>query len=74
MLTGLLSSCTIESFDEGLVSSLERPVKCVSLNNQPSLTRPIIVNTNSDKTLFYPFTVSVNKCGGSCNTNDDSYA
>ena len=25
-------------------------------------------------TLFYPYTVSVNKCGGSWNTIDDRYA
>ena len=29
---------------------------------------PTLVNKNSDETLFYQFTVSVNKCGGSCNT------
>ena len=32
--------------------------------------RSALVNINSDETLFYPFTVSVNKCGGSCNTID----
>ena len=26
------------------------------------------------KLVFFLFTVSVNKCGGSCNTFDDSYA
>ena len=26
------------------------------------------------KTLLYPYTVSVNKCGGSCNTIEDPYA
>ena len=26
------------------------------------------------KTLLYPYTVSVNKCGGSCNTIDDPFA
>ena len=26
------------------------------------------------KTLLYPYTVSVNKCGGSCNTIDDPCA
>ena len=29
---------------------------------------------NSDKTLFCPFTVNMNKCGGSCDTINDSYA
>ena len=29
---------------------------------------------NSNETLFYPFTVSVNKCGESCTNIDDLYA
>ena len=74
MFIRLWSTCTIGSFGESLVSNLKRLVKCVSLNNQPCKARPPIVNVNFDKTLFYPFTVSVNKCGGSCNTIDDPYA
>ena len=70
----LFSVCTIRTFGELLFFNLKRPIKCVSLNNQPCETKPTIVNINSNKTLFYPFTVSVNKCGGSCNTVDDPYA
>ena len=33
----------------------------------------MLVDTNSNWALFYPFTVSVNKCGGSCKTIDDPY-
>ena len=33
MLTGLLSACTI-SFGASLASNYEKPIKCVSLNNQ----------------------------------------
>ena len=29
---------------------------------------------NSREFFYYPFTVSVNKCGGSCDTIDDPYA
>ena len=43
-------------------------------NFKPCQARPTLVNINSDETTFYPFTVSVNKCGGSCNTDDDLYA
>ena len=64
MFTGLLSACTIGSLGESLGSNLKRPMKCVSLNNQPCKTRPISVKINSDKTNFYPFTDSVNKCCG----------
>ena len=33
-----------------------------------------MVTRNSDEPLYYPFTVSVNKCGGSYNTIDHPYA
>ena len=46
----------------------------LTLNNRPCQARPTLVNINSDETLFYPFTESVDKCGGSCNTIDDQYA
>ena len=74
MFIGLLSACAIGSFGKSLVSNLKRFTKCVSLNNQPCKARPTIVNIYSHKTLFYQFTVSVNKCVGSCNTFDDPYA
>ena len=73
MFIGLLSACTIGQFAESLVSNLKGPIKYVSLNNQPCQIRPEIGNINADKTLFYPFTVSVNKCGRRCNTINDPY-
>ena len=45
----------------------------IFLSNQLCKPRPTIANINSDKTIFYPFTVSVNNCGGSCKTIDDLY-
>ena len=71
---GLLSICAIGSFGDTLVSNSKRPIKCVFLSIYPCQARPTLVNINSDKTLFYPFTVTFNKCGGSCNTIDDPYA
>ena len=35
--------------------------------------RPKLVDINSDETLFYPFTISVNTCGESCNPFNDPY-
>ena len=69
MFTGLLSVCAIGSLGESLAS--KGPIKCVSLNN---LSCKVDQNINSDETLFYPFAVRVNKCGGGCNTIDDPYA
>ena len=68
----LLSLCAIVRFGESLVSNSKGPIKCVSLNNQPCQARLTLVNTNSDETLSYSFTVSVNKCGESCNNIDDA--
>ena len=44
------------------------------LNKCPCQARSTLVDINSDEILFYPFTVSINKWGGSCNAIDDPYA
>ena len=59
MFIELLSACAIDGSGKSLVSSFERPVKYVSLNNQPCKSRQLIVNINSDKTVFYLFIASV---------------
>ena len=41
MFIGLLSAWTTGEFGESLVFDSKRPIKCVSLNNQPCKTRPI---------------------------------
>ena len=43
------------------------------MNNQPRKARPTLANINYNETLFYPFTVSVNKYRGSSSTIDNSY-
>ena len=62
MFTGLLS------FDGSLAA------KCVSLNNQSCQVRSTLIDVNSNEPLYYPLTVSVNKCDGGCNTNNGLYA
>ena len=52
---GLLNVCTLECFDETLVSNSKGPIKCVSLNNHSCQTKPTLVNINSDETLFSIF-------------------
>ena len=73
MFIGLLSIWTVGSFGESLVSNSKGPIKCLTLNNRLCQAKPTL-DTNSDETLFYPFTVIVNTCRGSCNTIDDPYA
>ena len=52
------------------VNSLE----CISLKNQECKVRPEIVNINSNNPIFYPFSIKINKCSGSCNNISDPYA
>ena len=49
-------------------------LKCVSLNNQECKVRPEIINNNSNEPLFYPYSINVNKCSGSCNNINDPYS
>ena len=60
MFIGLLSISAIGSFGESLTSNCDRHIKCVYINNQPCHPRPTL-DINSNETLFYPFTLSVNK-------------
>ena len=74
MFIGLLSVCKLVRFSGSLPYNYKSPIKYISLNNHQCQARPALVNINSDETLFYPVTVSVNKFGGSCNTIYDPYA
>ena len=48
-------------------------IKCIFFNNQSCQSRPTFAVINSKEPLYYPFSVSVDKCGGSY-TIDDPYA
>ena len=62
----------IESlFLSSLVSAT--PLSCVSLKNQECKVRPKIADINSNNPIFYPFSVKINKCSGSCNNINDPY-
>ena len=74
MFIGLLSTCTVESFDESLAFNSKGHIKCVSLNNRPCQSRPTLANINSNEPLYYQFTIIINKCGRSYNSIDASYA
>ena len=50
------------------------PLECVSVNNQEWKVRPEIVNVNSKKSVFYPFSIKTSKCSGSCKNINDPYA
>ena len=50
------------------------PLECVSINNQECKIRPKIVNVNSNKPVFFPFSIRTSKCSGTCNNINDPYA
>ena len=50
------------------------PLKGISMNNQECKARPEVTNVNSDKPVFFPFSIKTSKCSGSCNNINDSYA
>ena len=61
---------TFFNFNPSNVNSLE----CVSMNNQECRTRTKIININNNEPVFYPFSIKVDKCSGSCNNIIDPYA
>ena len=43
------------------------------MNNQECKARPKIIDVNNNQSLFYPYSIKVNKCGGSCNSVNDPF-
>ena len=60
------------AFLSSLVSTT--PLSCILLNNQACKVRQEIINVNSNKPVFYPFSIKTSKCSGSCNNTNDPYA
>ena len=50
------------------------PLECISMKNQKCKVRPEIVNLNSKEPIFYPYSLSISKCSGSCNNINNPYA
>ena len=55
-----------------LVSAIS--LSCISLKNQECKVRPKIPDINSNNSIFYPFSIKINKCGSKCNNTNDPYA
>ena len=49
-------------------------LKCFTMNNQECKTRTKIIDANNNEPMFYPYSIKVNKCSGSCNIINDPYA
>ena len=59
----LLINLVVLFFDVLKVNALE----CVSVINQKCMSRPKIIETNPDEPVFFPYSIKINKCSGSCN-------
>ena len=75
MISGSIKKCfftamTFFNFNLSNVNSLES----ASMNNQECKIRPEIINLNTNEPVFYPYSIKINKCKGSCNTINDPYA
>ena len=44
------------------------------MSNQECKIRAKIININNNELLFYPYSIEVNKCSGSCNNINDPYS
>ena len=68
----VLFGCNISSLNLlNAVSLNVVPLKCISMKNQESRIRPEIININNNEPSFYPYSIKVNKCSGSCNNIND---
>ena len=38
------------------------------MNNQECKIRTEIINLNTNESMFYPYSIKINRCKGSCNT------
>ena len=47
--------------------------KCVSLNDEPCMVRPILIDLNPIELKYYPFVISLGECTGSCNSYLQKY-
>ena len=59
-------------FLSSLVSTTS--LNCISMKNQECKVRPKIINVNSNRPVFYPFSIKASKCSGSCNNINDLFA
>ena len=48
-------------------------LECVSMNNQECKLRPEIININSNKPSFCPYSVKISKCCSSCDNIKNPY-
>ena len=50
------------------------PLKCASMNNQEWKIKTTIIDINNNETLFYLYSIKINKWSGNFNNINDPYA
>ena len=65
-----IAAMTFFSFSVLNVNSLE----CVLMNIEECKARTKLINVSNNEPVFYPYSIKVNKCGGSCNNISNPYA
>ena len=65
-----VQAMTFFCFDILSVNSLE----CISMKNQECKVNEEVINVNTNNSVFYPFSLKVNKYSGNCNNINDPYA
>ena len=63
---GFIKKCFLQQWRSLVV------LNCVSMNNQECKIRPKIININSNKPSFYPYSIETSRCSGSCNNINDT--
>ena len=58
----------------GLLPIKVNSLKCMSMNNQKCMNRPKIMDLNPNEPVFFPYSIKINKCSGSCNNINDPFA
>ena len=48
-------------------------MKCVTVDNEECKIRAKLIDINSNESLFYPFSININECSGSCNNINNPY-
>ena len=51
-------------------------LECISMNNQECKIRSemLKIKVNTNEPMFYPYSITINKCKGNCNTINNPYA
>ena len=57
----------------GFFSIKVNSLQCMSMNNQKCMSRPKIIDLNANEPVFYPYSIKINKCSGSCNNINDPF-